>query len=174
MVPVVMREFGVEKLGPGDGILTNYPFLGGVHLNDVSLISPLYYEGKILGYLVSLAHHVDVGGGTPASIGAFKEIYQERIIIPPVRLVKGGEIDDDLFRFFVADIHRRFPPARYFLCCLTDPDLPVNAGFYQAPRSTLKEKIVVNNEVCRLEMETKLDLAGGGNKSFYAVSVTAL
>lgn len=107
MVPVVIRRYGCEKLAPGDGILTNYPFLGGVHLNDVTLISPLHYRGEIVGYLASLAHHVDVGGGAPASIGAFKEVYQEGIIVPPVKLVKGGVIDDDMFQFLVANIRSK-------------------------------------------------------------------
>jgi N-methylhydantoinase B len=107
MVPVVIRKYGSDKLAPGDGILTNHPFLGGVHLNDITLISPLYYQGEIFGYLASLAHHVDVGGGAPASIGAFKEVYQEGIIIPPVKLVKGGAIDDDLFQFLVANIRAK-------------------------------------------------------------------
>src|ERR1043166_4830777 len=62
LVPVVIRKYGADKLGPGDGILTNHPFLGGVHLNDVTLISPVYHQGELLGYLASLAHHVDVGG----------------------------------------------------------------------------------------------------------------
>ena len=108
MVPVVIRSYGCERLNPGDGILTNYPFLGGVHLNDVTLISPVYYQGEIYGYLASLAHHVDVGGGAPASIGAFREIYQEGIIIPPVKIVKDGALDDDIFRFFLANVRAKY------------------------------------------------------------------
>jgi N-methylhydantoinase B len=104
MVPLIVRKYGVEKLGVGDGILTNHPFLGGVHLNDVSLISPVHYRGDLCGFVASLAHHVDVGGGAPASIGAFREIYQEGIIIPPVKLIKGGLLDEDIFRFLIANI----------------------------------------------------------------------
>ena len=107
LVPAVVRKYGIDKLNPGDGLLTNYPFLGGVHLNDITLISPVYYKGEIFGYLASLAHHVDVGGGAPTSIGAFKEIYQEGIVIPPVKLVQGGVIDEDLFQFFVANVRAK-------------------------------------------------------------------
>jgi N-methylhydantoinase B len=107
LVPIVIRDYGIDKLQPGDGILTNYPFLGGVHLNDVTLISPVYYGSEIFGYLASLAHHVDIGGGAPASIGAFREIYQEGIIIPPVKLVKGGALDDDILRFFLANVRAK-------------------------------------------------------------------
>jgi N-methylhydantoinase B len=107
LVPTVVQEYGRENLRSGDSILTNHPFLGGVHLNDVTLISPLFHAGQVWGYLASLAHHVDVGGGAPASIGAFQEVYQEGTIIPPVKLVKGGIIDEDLFRFFLANIRAK-------------------------------------------------------------------
>ncbi len=107
LVPTVLRHYGTEKLGPGDGLLVNHPFLGGVHLNDVTLISPVHVEGEVFGYLASLAHHVDVGGGAPASIGAFREIYQEGIVIPPVRLVKGGVVDEDIFQFLLANVRAK-------------------------------------------------------------------
>ena len=76
-------------------------------MNDVTLISPVYYGSEIFGYLASLAHHVDVGGGAPASIGAFREIYQEGIVIPPVKLVKEGALDEDILRFFLANVRAK-------------------------------------------------------------------
>ena len=104
LLPRVINEYGPEKLAPGDAILANDPYLGGVHLNDITLISPVYDQDELFGYVASLVHHVDVGGGAPASIGAFREIYQEGIIIPPVRLVQGGEIVSDIFRLVLAQI----------------------------------------------------------------------
>ena len=86
-VPQAVRAYGAENLGPGDAIITNDPYPSGVHLNDVSLISPVHHDGRLLGYVANLAHHVDVGGGAPASIGAFREVFQEGVIIPPVKLV---------------------------------------------------------------------------------------
>ena len=50
LVPTVIRSYGAEKLGPGDGLLVNHPFLGGVHLNDVTLISPVFVGGELFGY----------------------------------------------------------------------------------------------------------------------------
>jgi N-methylhydantoinase B len=111
LVPTVIRHYGPEKLDPGDGLLVNDPFKGGVHLNDVTLISPVFHDGSIFGYLASLAHHVDVGGGAPASIGAFREVYQEGIVIPGVKLVKQGQIDDDLFRFLMANVRAKHETA---------------------------------------------------------------
>lgn len=123
-VPRVIRAYGAENLKPGDGILANDPYLGGVHLNDITLISPVYLapnpsslaplradEGKdggvLLGYVANLAHHVDVGGGAPGSIGAFREVFQEGIIIPGVKLVSQGKINEDVFRLVLAQIRSK-------------------------------------------------------------------
>jgi N-methylhydantoinase B len=106
-VPKAVRRYGPENLGPGDVIVTNDPHPSGVHLNDVSLISPVHHERELLGYVANLAHHVDVGGGAPASIGAFKEVFQEGVIIPPVKLVEGGAIVRDVFTLILAQIRSK-------------------------------------------------------------------
>lgn len=103
-VPAVLREYGVEKLGPGDGILANDPHRGMSHLNDVSLISPLYYGEKIFGFVVNLAHHVDVGGMAPGSLAVTTEIYQEGMIFPGVKILNSGEIDPDIFKLILANV----------------------------------------------------------------------
>ena len=54
-----------EGFKHGDVYVFNDPYLGGVHLNDITVISPMYFSGEIFGYVASLAHHVDVGGGVP-------------------------------------------------------------------------------------------------------------
>ena len=82
IVPRAIAAYGPEHLKPGDGILINDPFLGGVHPNDITLISPVFHEGGIFGYLANLAHHIDVGGGAPGSIGVSNEIYHEGMVIP--------------------------------------------------------------------------------------------
>lgn len=106
-VPYAIREYGADKLGPGDMILSNDPYGGGVHLNDIALIGPVHYEGEVIGYTACLAHHVDVGGGAPASVGAFREVFQEGIIIPRVKLVTGGEINRDIFDLVLAQIRSK-------------------------------------------------------------------
>ena len=106
-IPRALTNYGVENVHEGDGILVNMPYTGGVHLNDITLISPVYYEGSAVGYVASLAHHVDVGGGAPASIGAFREIFQEGIIIPGVKLVSGGEINRDVFDLVLAQVRAK-------------------------------------------------------------------
>jgi len=113
-VPHAVRTYGAENLQPGDVIVTNDPHPSGVHLNDVSLISPVHHEGELLGYVANLAHHVDVGGGAPASIGAFREVFQEGVIIPPVKLVSGGRIVPDVFKLILAQIRSKHETAGDF------------------------------------------------------------
>ena len=100
-------EYGSENLGPGDHLVVNYPYPSGAHLNDIVVVAPFHYEGEIQGYFGNLAHHVDVGGGAPASVGAFREIYQEGVIIPPVKIVQAGKIVDDIFRLVLAQIRSK-------------------------------------------------------------------
>jgi N-methylhydantoinase B len=106
-VPKAVNAYGAENLGPGDMLLTNDPYPSGVHLNDVSLIAPVHAGGELLGYVANIAHHVDVGGGAPASIGAFKEVFQEGVIIPPVKLVADGRIVPDVFKLVLAQIRSK-------------------------------------------------------------------
>jgi N-methylhydantoinase B len=114
LVPRAVRTFGVARLEPGDMLVTNDPYAGGVHLNDITVIAPVHHEAEIVGYLATLAHHVDVGGGAPASVAAFREVFQEGVIIPPVRLVAGGQIVDDVFRLILAQIRSKHETAGDF------------------------------------------------------------
>ena len=103
IVPQAIEKFGRENLRDGDSLLTNDPFTGGVHLNDISLITPLFYEGELFGFMANIAHHVDVGGGAPGSIGVSNEIYQEGLVIPPVLFVRDGVIEDNIFNLIRAN-----------------------------------------------------------------------
>ncbi|MDS0300864.1 hydantoinase B/oxoprolinase family protein [Halogeometricum sp. S1BR25-6] len=90
---------------PGDVFVLNDPFEGGTHLPDVTMVSPLAINGEILGFAVSRAHHADVGGMTPGSMPAgAREIYQEGLRLPPVRLVSGGKTNDDVLSLILANV----------------------------------------------------------------------
>jgi N-methylhydantoinase B len=85
-MPDAVQAVMALGLAPGETAILNDPFTGGTHLPDVTLVSH-----TALGYAVSRAHHADVGGMEPASLPAFsRELYQEGLIIPPVRLT--GEV----------------------------------------------------------------------------------
>jgi N-methylhydantoinase B len=107
IVPRAVAEFGPENLRPGDALLVNDPHRQASHLNDIFLISPFYYNGELLGYVSNICHHVDVGGGAPASIGAFREIYQEGVILPVVKLVSQGEIVADILKLLLANVRAK-------------------------------------------------------------------
>src|SRR5262249_10773592 len=112
--PSAVRDYGPGNLGAGDVLITNEPFPSGVHLNDVSLISPVFAEGELLGYVANLAHHVAVGGGAPASVGAFREVFQEGVIVPPVKIVEAGAIVEDVFALILAQIRSKHETAGDF------------------------------------------------------------
>lgn len=83
-------------LRPGDQAVVNDPFSGGTHLNDVTLVAPVFVGTRMVGWAANRAHHADVGGSAPGSIPAGAiEIYEEGLRIPPVRL--GPEVREILF-----------------------------------------------------------------------------
>ena len=97
--------------GPGDVFAVNDPYSGGTHLPDITLISPLAPEDDVIGYAVTRAHHSDVGGMSPGSMpSGSREVFQEGIVIPPVRLVAGGAPLDDPLDLILANV--RTPSVR--------------------------------------------------------------
>ncbi|HEX4173478.1 MAG TPA: hydantoinase B/oxoprolinase family protein, partial [Acetobacteraceae bacterium] len=95
-----------ERLAPGDMLATNDAALGGGHYPDMFLVAPVFDAGDIIGYVVTTAHHVDVGGLSPGSqaVQGVTEAYQEGIRILPVKLVHGGEFDPDLLRVILGNV----------------------------------------------------------------------
>ena len=104
IAPVSIREFGPDHLDAGDAIVVNDPHRGASHLNDVTIISPVEIHGQRIGYVANMAHHVDVGGSSPASLGVNKELCQEGIILPPTRIARRGEIDDNVIKLILANL----------------------------------------------------------------------
>ncbi len=114
-VEATLAELG--SLAPGDVACLNDPFRGGTHLPDVTLMAPVYTddptrgdpgtsgaEGELVGYVASRAHHADVGGSSPGSMPLAREIYEEGLRIPPVRLVRHGKRNDELWRTLLANV----------------------------------------------------------------------
>jgi N-methylhydantoinase B len=102
-VAAALAELGA--LDPGDVACLNDPFHGGTHLPDVTLIAPAHTPaGELLGYVASRAHHSDVGGSTPGSMPLAREIFEEGLRIPPVRLYRHGERNEDLWQTILANV----------------------------------------------------------------------
>ena len=92
------------KFAPGDVVALNDPFAGGTHLPDVTLVMPVVKGKRILFYVANRAHHADIGGATPGSMGLATDIYGEGIRIPPIRLVRSGVLDGDTMRLLLANV----------------------------------------------------------------------
>lgn len=98
------------ELDPGDVAMVNDPFRGGTHLPDITLVAPVHHrpedegEAVLLGFVAARAHHSDVGGMSPGSMPLAREIVQEGLRIPPVRLMRSGGRDEDIWRLVLANV----------------------------------------------------------------------
>lgn len=117
-------------LGPGDVVALNDPFAGGTHLPDVTLVMgvftadgatgrrgdgektrlpasrrrPVSPSPRPLFFVANRAHHADIGGATPGSMGLAIDVYGEGVRIPPIRLVRNGTIEEDVMRLIMANV----------------------------------------------------------------------
>ena len=104
------------ELEPGDVVMLNDPFRGGTHLPDITLVMPVYVTSAESGgrgrppytkpdfYVASRAHHADVGGAYPGSMGPCREIYQEGFRIPPVKIMRGGKLVADVLALLLSNV----------------------------------------------------------------------
>jgi N-methylhydantoinase B len=119
----VRAAVSVLTLGSGDVAILNDPFCGGTHLPDITLVAPVFLNGKSssrkkssrnqstasvkakpIFYVASRAHHADVGGTYAGSMGICTEIYQEGIRISPIKLIANGQLQDDVFRLLLNNV----------------------------------------------------------------------
>lgn len=96
------------QLHPGDVAILNDPFCGGTHLPDITLVAPVFLKGRKSSspsfYVASRAHHADVGGTYAGSMGICREIYQEGVRIPPIKLLESGRLQQDVFRLLLTNV----------------------------------------------------------------------
>jgi len=89
----------------GDVVMLNDPFRGGTHLPDITLVSPVFIDSRRPDfYVANRAHHSDVGGMRPGSMPVAREIFQEGLIIPPVRIVRRGRVVPDVLAMLLANV----------------------------------------------------------------------
>lgn len=106
LAEIVLDRYGADGLRPGDMFASNDPFVGrGSHLPDVAILAPVFHRGRLVLFVSNIAHHADIGGMAPGSMaGGMTEIYQEGLRIPPVRLVRGGEVVDDMMQLILLNV----------------------------------------------------------------------
>ena len=89
-----------NALRPGDLVILNDPYLGGTHLPDITLVAPVFAEAaggkELVGFVSNRGHHADVGGMTPGSLPLSTELYQEGLILPPLKLARGGRLNQEV------------------------------------------------------------------------------
>ncbi len=101
----ILSQYDKTDFNPGDIIVLNSPFTGGTHLPDISFILPVFIEDELTFFVTNRAHHSDIGGSTPGSMpGTSTEIYQEGLIIPPVKLYSKGIENKDILNLILANV----------------------------------------------------------------------
>ena len=107
-IPDAMRAFLArfgDELRPGDVYALNDPYSGGTHLPDIYTAQPVFRNGRVIGHVVTIAHHADVGGKTAGGNGCdATELFQEGICLPPVRLMAGGEPVEHVWRLLERNV----------------------------------------------------------------------
>jgi N-methylhydantoinase B/oxoprolinase/acetone carboxylase alpha subunit len=106
-MPLSVRSaIDAVDMEPGDVVMLNDPFRGGTHLPDITLVSPVFLRRGSSPdfYVANRAHHSDVGGMSPGSMPVAREIFQEGLIIPPVRIVRRGAIVQDVLALLLTNV----------------------------------------------------------------------
>ncbi len=112
-MPLSVRSaIDAAPMEPGDIVMLNDPFRGGTHLPDITLVAPVFVAKRGSAqrhaspdfYVASRAHHADVGGAYAGSMGLCREIYQEGVRIPPVKLMRAGQIDADILALLLNNV----------------------------------------------------------------------
>ena len=107
-IPDAMRAFLArfgDELRPGDVYALNDPYAGGTHLPDIYTAQPVFRNGRVIGHVVTIAHHADIGGKTAGGNGCdATELFQEGLCLPPVRLMAAGQPVEHVWRLLERNV----------------------------------------------------------------------
>ena len=105
MLAACLEAYPVATLAPGDVLITNDPYQGGSHLPDIALYRPIFLDGTLIAFTGCIIHYTDVGGMVPGSNPQrATELYQEGIVLPPMKLAEGGRPNDTLRKLIAANV----------------------------------------------------------------------
>ncbi|MBS1888654.1 MAG: hydantoinase B/oxoprolinase family protein [Actinobacteria bacterium] len=104
VVEWAIKEVGPENMEPGDVILHNDPYRNGCHLPEFMVLKPCFVDGEIVAYTANIAHMVDIGGMVPAAFGDTRNIFQEGLRLPPVKIYRRDEEVEDLFKVLISNV----------------------------------------------------------------------
>jgi len=100
----VQAALGSVRFDEGDLVILNDPYRGGTHLPDITCISPVFVAGRLAFFVANRAHHADVGGMSPGSMPLATELFQEGLIIPPLKLEVRGRRNEDVFNLILSNV----------------------------------------------------------------------
>lgn len=98
----IIAKYPAETMQPGDVYITNDPWMGTGHLPDINIIRPIFHNDELVGFSASVAHSPDIGGRIRSP--GIRELYEEGLRIPPLRLMHAGERDDAVFTILEANV----------------------------------------------------------------------
>ncbi|MCC6238422.1 MAG: hydantoinase B/oxoprolinase family protein [Dehalococcoidia bacterium] len=103
MPTAVRAVMALAPFAPGDVLAVNDPYLGGTHLPDVTTVAPVFASAdpEPIGFVATRAHHADIGGIAPGSMPIARELLQEGLVIPPIRLVRAGALEESALALIV-------------------------------------------------------------------------
>ncbi len=101
----VLKRYDPADIAEGDAFIMNDPYLaGGTHLPDISVLTPVFWEGQLTHFVGNIAHHADVGGPVAGSVsGQSPDIFWEGIRLPPIRIARAGKPDSDVIDLIAAN-----------------------------------------------------------------------
>ena len=104
-VQELFKDIPKDTMNEGDTYIFSDPYRTGSHVNDVRMIRPIFYEGKIVAFSCTVIHWADMGGPMPGTFNPeATTCYAEGIRIPPIRLFKNNELDEELFSLIEINI----------------------------------------------------------------------
>ena len=101
-VPLMLEEIPVDQLSPGDHLITNDPWLASGHLHDITIASPVFREGVLIGFFACTCHQLDIGGRGQGPDAA--SVFEEGLAIPVLKLVESGRVNDVLMKIIRANV----------------------------------------------------------------------
>ena len=101
-VPQMLAVYPADTLAEGDHIITNDPWIASGHVHDITVTSPVFKEGRVIGFFACTCHQLDIGGRGQGPDGA--SVYEEGLAIPVMKLMKRGEVNEDLMRMIRANV----------------------------------------------------------------------
>jgi len=99
-----IKEVGPDNMHPGDVILHNDPYRGGCHLPEFMTLKPCFYKGEVVAYAANIAHMTDIGGMVPAAFGDTRNIFQEGLRLPPIKIYQDDEPVEDIFAIITSNV----------------------------------------------------------------------